>query len=84
MTSISIDHHKYGLSPKGLSCIMFNSMELRQMVYFQDPNSIDLGFYTTALSENVNACALAGGWYTMMTTGQAKYAKIAQNLMMTT
>lgn len=63
---------------------MFNSFELRQLAYFSDPDSKDFSFYNSALSENVNACALAGGWYSMMTTGQEKYAKIAHSLMMTT
>ena len=29
VTSISIDHHKYGLAPKGLSCVLFNNQQLR-------------------------------------------------------
>jgi len=29
ITSISIDHHKYGLSPKGVSCIVFRDKEIR-------------------------------------------------------
>lgn len=30
VTSISIDHHKYGLAPKGISVILYSNPELRR------------------------------------------------------
>jgi sphinganine-1-phosphate aldolase len=34
VTSISLDHHKFGLAPKGVSTLVFKSKEMRHQMYF--------------------------------------------------
>ncbi len=34
VTSISLDHHKFGLAPKGISTIFYKTRELRQAQYY--------------------------------------------------
>lgn len=34
ITSISLDHHKFGLAPKGISTVFYKTPELRQSQYY--------------------------------------------------
>jgi len=34
VTTISVDHHKHGLAPKGISVIMFKNKELRRASFY--------------------------------------------------
>lgn len=47
VTSISCDHHKYGMAPKGISLVMFSNPELRKSAYFSYTEWTG-GLYATA------------------------------------
>jgi len=73
VTSISADYHKYGNSPKGASCIMYNSNDLLKYQYYID-ETWSGGIYassTIAGSRPGNIVALT--WATLLYYGKNKY-----------
>jgi len=80
VTSISCDHHKYGLAPKGVSICMFSSMELRHSVYFGVSNWPGGLYCTPTLAGSRSACPIAGAWIALMYTGRQKYVENAKKI----
>ena len=83
VTSISSDFHKYGLSPKGISIIMYNSKELMRNQYYINPDWTG-GIYATATmtgSRPGNIVALT--WATLQYIGMDGYTKYAKDIITT-
>lgn len=82
VTSISIDHHKYGFAPKGVSAIFYKTKELRHYQYFSASNWPG-GLYLTpnALGSRSGA-PIAGAWFGMVYLGYNGYRENA-NLVFT-
>lgn len=75
VTSISCDHHKYGLAPKGISVCMFRTFELRKCCY-TSVSDWPGGFYATpTVSGSKGGAAMAGAWYAMMIHGREGYTE---------
>ncbi|KRX02205.1 Pyridoxal phosphate-dependent transferase [Pseudocohnilembus persalinus] len=81
VTSISCDHHKYGLAPKGISLCMFKTSELRQAAYFSY-SEWPGGLYATAQPAGSRSSApIVGAWYAMMYHGEEKYRDNAKQII---
>lgn len=84
VTSISIDHHKYGLANKGISSIFYNSKELRHYQYFST-SSWPGGIYATPCAPGSRSGApIAGAWFAMVYNGYNGYKENAKKIFETT
>jgi sphinganine-1-phosphate aldolase len=73
VTSMSCDGHKYGLTCKGVSCVMFRTRELRSHMFTRAPEWVG-GIYATATQAGSRPGALsAGAWAAMVVSGRSQY-----------
>lgn len=73
VTSISCDHHKYALAPKGISVVMFKTNLLRHQTY-TSVSDWPGGFYATpSVCGSKPGAPIAGAWYAMMYHGREGY-----------
>ena len=73
VTTISVDPHKYGLAPKGVSIILFRerSLMLGSIFSFTEWPG---GIYTTPTHAGSRGnAAIAGAWIALQATGVAGY-----------
>ncbi len=78
VTSISCDHHKYGLAPKGVSVVMFKNKHYRSHCMYA-LTSWSGGIYATpGLSGSRGGAASAGAWIAMCYFGYAGYRERAE------
>mmetsp|Transcript_1593 Transcript_1593/g.1826 ORF Transcript_1593/g.1826 Transcript_1593/m.1826 type:complete len:473 (-) Transcript_1593:529-1947(-) len=79
VTSISIDVHKYGFAPKGVSVVAFSTKELRRLTIH--PVSTGLTLYVTpTLQGSRGGGVIAAAWATMMYYGQNGYEQVFTKL----
>jgi sphinganine-1-phosphate aldolase len=67
VTSMSIDHHKYGLAPKGVSCLLFKTKELRSSCIFSYMDWCGGAYATPTMGGSRSGAATAGAWYALNT-----------------
>lgn len=80
VTSISIDHHKYGLSNKGISSVFYKTKQLRHFQYFCTI-SWPGGIYATAAAPGSRSGApIAGAWFAMVYNGLNRYKENAKRV----
>jgi len=73
VTSISVDPHKYGLTPKGVSVVLFNDRKLRAGSFFSC-TTWPGGIYTTPTHAGSRGHApVAGAWVALQYTGYNGY-----------
>jgi len=78
VTSISCDHHKYGLAPKGVSVVMFKNKIFRSHCMYA-LTSWSGGIYATpGLGGSRGGAASAGAWIAMCYFGYAGYKERAE------
>lgn len=63
ITSISLDHHKYALAPKGVATLFFKTAELRQQMYFFYTEWSGGIYGTPSFVGSRSGFASAGAWY---------------------
>eukprot|EP00330_Aristerostoma_sp_ATCC50986_P010718 CAMPEP_0114593608 /NCGR_PEP_ID=MMETSP0125-20121206/15202_1 /TAXON_ID=485358 ORGANISM="Aristerostoma sp., Strain ATCC 50986" /NCGR_SAMPLE_ID=MMETSP0125 /ASSEMBLY_ACC=CAM_ASM_000245 /LENGTH=317 /DNA_ID=CAMNT_0001792957 /DNA_START=729 /DNA_END=1682 /DNA_ORIENTATION=- len=81
VTSISIDPHKYGVAPKGLSVVLFKNRDLRAGCIFSI-TTWPGGIYATPTHAGSRGGAPSvGGWVSMLHYGKEGYKKIANEIM---
>lgn len=80
VTSISIDHHKYGLAPKGISCVLYSNPELRRCQYYSLSNWTGGIYATHTLLGSKSGGPVAGAWFAMMYNGYNKYSGNAKEI----
>jgi sphinganine-1-phosphate aldolase len=81
VTSISVDQHKYGLAPKGVSCVLFRTAALRAFM-FTRASTWQGGIYATATASGSRPGALvAGAWAAMVVTGRNQYLSQARTVL---
>ena len=73
LTSISMDTHKYGCSPKGTSLILYRNKDLAHYQYFVDPNWSGGIYISPTLAGSRSGELIAGTWSTMMYFGKNGY-----------
>jgi sphinganine-1-phosphate aldolase len=81
VTSISVDPHKYGLGPKGVSICLFRDSELRSQQFFATM-SWNGGFYATPnMAGSRPGNVVAGTWAVMMKIGESGYLENAKLIL---
>lgn len=83
VTSMSVDPHKYGYTPKGLSVVLYRGRALRRYQYFTYTDWPG-GLYASPTLPGSRPGALsAAGWAAMVTLGEAGYLEAARRIMET-
>lgn len=78
VTSISCDPHKYGMGPKGVSCLLFSNPQWREYQFFCSPRWNGGLYATTTLAGSRPGNVVAATWATMMKIGQKGYTENAK------
>jgi len=84
ITSISLDAHKYGYSPKGVSVILYRSRKLRRQQFFIHADWSGGIFASTTFMGTKGGGPVAGCWAVMNHLGREGYRTIARQVMKTT
>ncbi|RMD75223.1 MAG: aspartate aminotransferase family protein, partial [Bacteroidetes bacterium] len=84
VSSISVDLHKYGYTPKGLSVLLYREPALRRHQYFTTTDWPGGLFATPALAGTRSAATLAAGWAVMQHLGRRGYERLAADVMAAT
>ncbi|GBC91679.1 putative sphingosine-1-phosphate lyase [bacterium HR15] len=83
VTSMSVDPHKYGYTPKGLSVVLYRGRALRRYQYFTYTDWPG-GLYASPTLPGSRPGALsAAGWAAMVTLGESGYLEAARRIMET-
>ena len=69
VTSISIDPHKYGESPKGCSILMFRNEELKKLGLFGYPHWNGGLYVTPSFAGSRGVASIVGAWISLMRFG---------------
>ena len=77
VTSISIDHHKYGFAPKGVSAIFYKTKELRRYQYFSTTTWPGGLYLTPNAMGSRSGAPIAGAWFAMVYLGYNGYKENA-------
>ena len=78
ITSVSADPHKYGLSAKGVSVLLFNSEKYRKYQYFVTTHWPGGLYGTPGLSGSRSGVFIASAWISMMKLGRKGYEENAK------
>lgn len=73
VTSISLDHHKFALAPKGISSVFFKTKELRHQMYFIYTDWVGGIYATPSFPGSRSGFASAGAWYALTHIGRKTY-----------
>lgn len=68
VTSISLDQHKFGLAPKGISTIFYKTRELRQSQYYVNTTWKGGLYATYSFPGSRSGFASAAAWYSFTQT----------------
>lgn len=81
VASISLDAHKYGYAPKGVSILLFKSDEYKKGTIFVDLNWPGYPFINTTVLSSRSVGPLAGAWATMNYLGVEGYMYLARRIL---
>ena len=84
ITSVSVDHHKYGLSAKGISILLFSSEKYRKYQYFVTVHWPGGLYGTPGLSGSRSGVFIASAWISMMKLGRKGFEENARLLQSST
>lgn len=65
VTSISLDHHKFGLAPKGVSTIFYKTEELRHAQYYVNTDWVGGLYETPTIPGSKSGFAVAAAWHSL-------------------
>lgn len=83
VTSMSVDPHKYGYTPKGLSVVLYRGKHLRRYQYFT-ATEWQGGLYASPTLPGSRPGALSvAGWAAMVSIGKQGYLELARQIMQT-
>ena len=80
VTSISLDPHKYGLSAKGASIILYSHPKIQREQFFITGHWPGGLYGTPTFSGSRSGAPIASTWVSMMKTGVNGYTKNAENV----
>ncbi|NUP05198.1 MAG: aspartate aminotransferase family protein [Polyangiaceae bacterium] len=83
VTSISMDLHKYALTPKGASVVLFANDELRRAQYFACSQWTGYTMINPTIQSSKSGGPLAAAWAVMHSVGDDGYLRIAKGLLET-
>lgn len=75
VTSISIDPHKYGFTPKGSSVVLYRSKLLRKYQYFVQTEWPGGIYGSPSIAGSRPGALIAGCWATMLKLGEEGYVQ---------
>lgn len=78
VTSVSVDHHKFGLAPKGVSTIFYKTPELRQAQYYVNMDWKGGLYGTPTFPGSRSGFASAAAWYSLTQTTIIGYKQNAK------
>jgi sphinganine-1-phosphate aldolase len=81
VTSISLDLHKYAYSPKGSSCIMYRTPELRKYQYFSQSNWPGGLFVSPSLLGTRGGGSIAASWASLQLYGIDGYKQLTKDVL---
>ncbi len=84
VSSISLDAHKYGYAPKGVSIILYKNRKLRRKQFFIHTEWQGGIFASTTFAGTRGGGPLAGCWAVMKHMGREGYRSLARKVMETT
>jgi sphinganine-1-phosphate aldolase len=80
ITSMSLDHHKYGLAPKGISTVFFKTREMRHQMYYVYADWMGGLYATPSFVGSRPGFASAGAWYAFTRIGRKQYIQNAKDI----
>jgi sphinganine-1-phosphate aldolase len=80
VSSISVDPHKYGLSAKGISVLVFSDHDIQQSLYFCKADGPNPPYASGSIYDAHSAAVVAACWATMMYYGYDGYARLAKEV----
>lgn len=81
VTSMSADTHKYGLSTKGSSVVLFHSKNLRKYMYFVCPAWTGGIYASPSIAGSRAGAQIATCWASMMHMGEKGYMESARRIL---
>jgi len=81
VTSISVDPHKYGYAPKGISVILYRGRQLRHYQYFAATDWPGGLYATPTLLGSRPGGLIAAAWATMVTMGERGYLEATRAIL---
>ncbi|CAG6394482.1 aminotransferase class V-fold PLP-dependent enzyme [Streptomyces cocklensis] len=80
VSSLSVDLHKYGYTPKGASVLLFRDAELRRHGWFAHASWPGYPVVNATLQGTKSAGPLAAAWAVLQRVGTAGYAELARRV----
>jgi glutamate/tyrosine decarboxylase-like PLP-dependent enzyme len=84
VTSVSVDLHKYGYSPKGSSALMFAGRELRHASYYVDPDWPGGSFASASTAGTRSGRVSAGAYASLLSLGRDGLRRQVADVLSTT
>ncbi|MBL8742963.1 MAG: aspartate aminotransferase family protein, partial [Myxococcales bacterium] len=81
VTTISMDLHKYALTPKGASCELYRSDDVRRAQFFVCSSWAGYTMINPAIQSSKSGGPLAAAWAVLHHVGDDGYMKIAKGLL---
>ncbi|KAJ1555603.1 hypothetical protein HK096_002010, partial [Nowakowskiella sp. JEL0078] len=81
VTSISVDPHKYGFTPKGCSVLLFKEKELRHSMYYLSTDWPGGIYATPTLAGTRSGALIATCWTSMLHFGEEGYIESTRNII---
>ncbi len=81
VTSISMDFHKYALTPKGASCVLYRSDDVRRAQFFVCSSWAGYTMINPTIQSSKSGGPLAAAWAVVHHVGDNGYMKIAKGLL---
>lgn len=81
VTSISLDHHKFALAPKGISSLFFKNNELRHQMYYVYVDWVGAIYATPSFPGSRSGFASAGAWYSLTHIGRRQFVENAKRVV---
>ena len=78
VTTISVDHHKFGQAPKGISVLLFREKSLRKYAIYATAKWTGGIYATPTMAGSRSAAPIAGAWAAMMYYGYEGYVAQAK------
>jgi glutamate/tyrosine decarboxylase-like PLP-dependent enzyme len=78
VTSVSVDLHKYGYTPKGTSVLLHRSPELRRPQFFASADWPGYTMLNSTMQSTKSGGPLAGAWAVVNTIGDAGYLELTR------
>lgn len=80
VTAITADPHKYGLSPKGCSVLMFGREEIQKALYYGQTDWCGYFYGSNGFAGSKSSSMTAASWACMMYIGKAGYVEQAKKI----